>query len=265
MKKIISSIALMSVVAVSNAQTTALDFNRMDCNGNMRHLFTDLDSGKVVILEYFMGPNCTACEDAAKEIEGLKNSLLTKYPGKIMSYAMGFQNSYSCATIKTWVSNLGISAIPMDSAATQVAYYGGFAMPTIAVVAGTGHKILYMANASNAGYSKGDTSKIRTEINKFLNPTGITGKESKLANVSIFPNPVSDFLNIEFYVKETTDITIQIVDITGSIEWEEVNNKVPIGDFRKRIPISQFVPGSYISNVKENNNITSRHTIIVTK
>src|SRR5574338_191452 len=109
-------ICIVASVSIATGQTTAMDFNRMDCNGTMRELFKDLDSGKVVILEYFMGPNCTACEDAAKEIEGLKTKFLAKYPGKVMSYAMGFQNSYSCSTIKSWVSNLGISAIPMDSA-----------------------------------------------------------------------------------------------------------------------------------------------------
>ncbi|MBN8669991.1 MAG: T9SS type A sorting domain-containing protein [Chitinophagales bacterium] len=266
MKKIILILAcVIASAGMVTGQTTAMDFNRMDCNGNMRELFKDLDSGKVVILEYFMGPNCTACEDAAKEIEALKSKFLAKYPGKVMTYAMGFQNSYSCITIKSWVSNLGISAIPMDSAATQVAYYGGFAMPTIAVVAGTGHKILYSANANNGGYMNGDTSKISTEMNKFFNPTGIKGVASLLSAVKVFPNPSSYMVNIEFDVKQRTDITLQLVDAAGKIVWKEVNANVASGTFRKVLLTTEFVPGVYSFNIIENNNTTTNKINIAGK
>jgi thiol-disulfide isomerase/thioredoxin len=258
MKKVFLFVALMiAIPAIINAQTTAMDFNRMDCNGNTHHLFADLDSGKVVILEYFMGPNCSSCEDAAKEIDAMKTKFLAKYPGKVMSYAMGFQNSYSCSIITTWVSNLGVSAIPMDSGALQVAYYGGFAMPTIAVVAGSDHKIIYTANANNGGYTNGDTSKMSVEMNKFFNPTGVKNVQTSLTAINIFPNPSSNLLNIEFDVKENANVNIKIVDIMGKVVKDVLNENIPKGHFIKTLQTNDIVQGFYMVNISVDGVITS--------
>ena len=248
---------------VSEAQTTAMDFNRMDCNGNMRHLFTDLDSGKVVILEYFMGPNCTSCMDAAKEIEAMKAKFLATHPGKVMTYAMGFQNSYSCATITAWVTSQSLSAIPMDSAALQVAYYGGFSMPTIVVVAGTSHNIIYTANPNNGGYANGDTSKMSIEINKFFNPTNVKNIPASIGSVNIYPNPANGSLHVQFDVKQPTAVSIRIIDVTGKVVADAVNENVSKGNFTKAISTSDLAQGVYMLSVSANGHTSYNRISIV--
>ena len=145
------------------AQTTAMDFNRMDCNGNHHHLFAELDSNHVAILEFFMN-NCNSCIVAGNKIKNMKTPLDAEFPNQIHSYSFAYTNSYSCATVADWVSNNGFATVPMDSGATQVAYYGGFGMPTVVVVGGTNDDVLF----STVGLSTSDTTAMASAIRDFF-------------------------------------------------------------------------------------------------
>ncbi|MBS1773159.1 MAG: T9SS type A sorting domain-containing protein [Bacteroidetes bacterium] len=263
MKKILNLLTFSIWVSAACAQTTAMDFNRQDCNGTTRHLFTDLDSGKVVILEFFMGPNCQSCMDAATEIESLKAKLLIANPGKVMTYAIGFQNSYTCLTVTNWVSSQSLSAIPMDSGATQVAYYGGFSMPTIVAVAGTDHKIIYTANPNNGGYTNGDTSKIHTSVNNFFNPTGIGRNQSVVNDVAIYPNPASETITVKMGVTAQTETTIQVLNYIGQVVKHTENEQVNNGIVTKTIAVADLPSGSYLLCVHINGNTVVKSFNIV--
>jgi hypothetical protein len=145
----------------------------------------------------------------------------------------------------------------MDSGALQVAYYGGFAMPTIAVVAGSDHKIIYTANANNGGYTNGDTSKMSVEMNKFFNPTGVKNVQTSLTAINIFPNPSSNLLNIEFDVKENANVNIKIVDIMGKVVKDVLNENIPKGHFIKTLQTNDIVQGFYMVNISVDGVITS--------
>ena len=56
----------------SNAQTV-MQLDRMDCNGMKHDLFSDLDSGKAVVLFFWM-PNCSSCPPPAKKILAMMNN-----------------------------------------------------------------------------------------------------------------------------------------------------------------------------------------------
>ncbi len=263
MKKVLTVLTLLLAAHISQAQTTGMDFNRMDCNGTNRHLFADLDSGKVVILEFFMGPNCNSCMVAASEIEGMKTQLLAAHPGKVMTYAMGYQNSYSCATITNWVTSQSLTAIPMDSAATQVAYYGGFSMPTIVVLAGTNHNIIYTANPNNGGYTPGDTSTMSTNIKNFFNPTGVQNVGSSVSAVNVYPNPAKDVVSLSLNVTEQTDLTVQLVCLSGQVISNIVNEKVKTGVFNTTFSTANIASGIYMIRIVANGNTTFEKLNIV--
>lgn len=94
MKKLLVLAATMVAgISAATAQTTAMNFTQTDCSGTSHTLFTDLNAGKVVIMEWYMGPSCQPCKTAAQQIEGLKSSLLQSYPCKVMTYTWGFQDS----------------------------------------------------------------------------------------------------------------------------------------------------------------------------
>ena len=65
----------------ATSQTTAMDFTLNDCNGTPQHLFTDLDAGQAVIIEYFM-TSCGSCVVAGDALEDMKTNLLAEFPNQ---------------------------------------------------------------------------------------------------------------------------------------------------------------------------------------
>jgi hypothetical protein len=109
-------------------------------------LFSELDANKVVVMEFIM--TCNSCIIAGHELEEMIASLEAEYPGQTLFYQFAFTNSYTCSTMQSFKSNNGFSSAVFDSGAAMVAYYGGFGMPTVAVVAGSNHSVL----SANVGF-----------------------------------------------------------------------------------------------------------------
>ena len=85
MKRLAIFVGLLLSIVVSKAQTTALDFNRIDCNGNSHHLYSELDSNNVVILEFIMLA-CNTCNDAGQDLTEMHSKLDIQFPGKVRFY-----------------------------------------------------------------------------------------------------------------------------------------------------------------------------------
>ena len=234
----------------------------MDCGSTSHNLFTDLDGGNVVIMEWYMGPSCQPCKDAAKEIEALKANMLASYPGKIISYTWGFQDSYTCAATESWLFDVGSSAIGMDTGAALVAYYGGFAMPTIVVAGGTDHKILWSANPNNGGYSNGDTSKIRAAINGFYSPTAVSNVASNISAATVFPSPTQGNATIQVQLKATSTIQTQILNITGQVVMQFPAEKAN-GIYTKVITTDNLAAGMYTVRIVADGEIVSRKLSVI--
>ncbi|MCG3165033.1 MAG: hypothetical protein POELPBGB_00793 [Bacteroidia bacterium] len=253
------SIALFFTTANSNAQTTAMDFNRMDCNGNMQHLFADLDAGNAVIIEFFM-QNCGACPVAGQKLEALKADLLAQFPGKVKSYAIGYVNSYTCSSVANWVTNNGFTAIPIDSGATQVAYYGGMGMPTIVVLGGgTSHLVL---GSPYLGLSTSDTTTIGNDIRDFLGATAIN--ETVFTSFNLFPNPANDMLTLSFDMKESGNLNIEIFDMLGKKVSTLMNDNVSAQKFKRSFSTASLAAGNYVLQLSINGNSVN-HKLNITR
>lgn len=254
-------IALMTIFSFSSsAQTTAMDFNRKDCDGNMQNLFSDLNSGKAVILEYFM-LSCAPCPAAGTVLEAMKANLLSQYPGQIKFYMIAYTNSYSCAQTKNFVTSNGFSAIPMDSGAVQVAYYGGMGMPTIVIAGGATHQLL---GSPYQGFTPSDTTTMAADIRTFLNSqVGIKENVNKISDLSVFPNPSSSELNVKLVLKETSSIVIDVLDITGRTVANLFSDKVPAGNFSKTFNTQTLPAGNYMLKIMANGSVTNQKLSIV--
>jgi len=260
-----SILCLAALFGDSFAQTTPMDFNRKDCNGIQRHLFGDLAAGNAVIIEYFM-INCAPCPAAGLKLESMKSNLLAQYPGKIISYAIAFNNTYSQATVNNWVTSNGFSAIPMDSGATQVAYYGGMGMPTIVILAGkTTHSVL---GSPYIGFNTNDTTIMAADIRTYLNSlntgttVGISTNASKIDGLSVYPNPANSDIVISFSLKQSADVIITVYDLNGKlvkrVETAQVN-----GTYKKTISLSEISSGTYLVKVSANNQTVSQKITVV--
>ena len=65
------------ILNISNAQISnpAMQFSGLDCNGNSMDLYADLDSGKAVILHFFM-PGCGSCIPVAQKCKQWPKQLI---------------------------------------------------------------------------------------------------------------------------------------------------------------------------------------------
>src|SRR5262249_20080836 len=129
-------LVLIAGIKISIAQTP-LQISGNDCNGNPHDLFAQLDAGKAAVLFFFMY-NCGACPPPAAAVQATMNNINNSYPGMVTGYALPYTNSTTCTEVLDWCSLYGHQFVPYDSGSYQVAYYGGFGMPTVVVVGGSG-------------------------------------------------------------------------------------------------------------------------------
>jgi len=246
--KTICTLLLASILGLTVAKaqvTTAMDFKMNDCNGNMHHLFSQLDSGNVAIMEFFM-LSCTPCIVAGDALEGMLLPLRTKYGNKIRYYQFGFTNSYTCAQITNWVNTHSYTSVPIDSGGVQVAYYGGMGMPTIAVVAGKDHKVLWLTD-QNIAFHPSDTTAISNVISHFLDSTfaGIQTIAGGISNISTYPNPASDKLTVSLTAEKSGLLDLSLLSIEGKKIAEFLNEKVSAGSWNKTFSLPELESGLY--------------------
>ncbi len=242
-KSILSTFILAGCFSFSKAQT-ALPLSGLDCNGVSHDLYADLDSGKAVILHFFMA-SCASCPPPAQKIQAMANHILATYPGMITAYAMPFNNSVSCPTTASWVSSNRLSLYaPYDSGAAQVAHYGGFGMPTVVLLGGADHHVMF----STLSFSTSDTTIMRDSILRLLNPaapTLINELPSSVSSFSVFPNPANDNVSIKLDMKETSNVSIDILDFSGK-KVMTIMDERQNGMLSKQINTSTLSNGNYI-------------------
>jgi hypothetical protein len=221
MKSIVTSIALMSVFAVSNAQTNATNFTATDCSSTSHALFTELNSGKVIVLTWIMP--CASCVNGAKAASTAVQSFATSNPGKVMAYLSDDMGDQTCSDLSTWMTSnsVGTNFTVFGNAGNTIneANYGGSGMPHVVVMGGTDHKIYYNQKGSAV-----TASGITTAVNSALASTGVSTITNQI-HFSISPNPVTDKLSLN-YAKAIEKVSIS--SLTGQIVKEEVytNGKV---------------------------------------
>lgn len=232
----------MNQIAVSQTPTTAYDFTMDDCNGNMHHLFGELDSGNVVVMEFFM-LSCTPCETAGSALDAMMVPLKKKYGNKVRFYPMGFVKSYKCPEIKNWITKNGLAtAVPFDSGDVQVAYYGGMGMPTIAVAAGKDHKVLFTSTDFKPA---ADTATIASSIHDFFGTSGIFSPTSNITSVSVFPNPAKDQLTLILNLKKADVLHLTLINIEGQQLADISSENLKPGNWERTIQLPALKNGIY--------------------
>ena len=232
--------SLMLITSASNAQTTAMDFTKNDCNGISHHLFSELDSGNVVIMEFVM--TCNSCIAAGHAIEAMMTDLEMQYPGKVRLYQIAYTNSYTCTTMDGFKNTNGFSSTVFDQGASLVAYYGGFGMPTVAIAAGANHDILL----SNVGFGPSDTTQAGIAIRTFMTTLSSNEMPASVASFTSFPNPSNDFVTVQLNLKMNASVKVQIVDLSGKLVKEYFSEDASSGMLEKKVDVSSIAPGYYM-------------------
>lgn len=259
-KSIYFFFAFLMACSFSNAQqTTAMDFTMDDCNGNMHNLFTTLDSNEVVVMEYFM--TCSSCIDAGHKIESMLVPLHAQFPGKINWYQFAYVNSYDCITVNDFVTTNGFTSVAFDSGEFMVAYYGGFGMPTVVVVAGPNHDVLF----TDIGFSTGDTTIMANAIRTFYGVgNAVSSIHENENSFSVFPNPANDEINIQLALSQNSLVQMQLIDLAGRVVAEIYNASSTEKILQQQFTVADLSNGTYLLKAMVNGQ-TSFHKINVLK
>lgn len=249
MKKILFTAAAIffTLISGTKAQKTAMDFTQAECEGNEHHLFSELDAGNVIILEFVM-LNCAPCIVATNALEDLTGPYELTNPGRVRIWSFAFLNSYTCDQILAWKSNNEFSHPVFNNGEEQVSYYGGMGMPTIVVVGTNEHNVFY----KSIGYTPSIDDLIREAIDSALlyNPTGVDEKISS-SEFRVYPTLFSDQLYVETS-KEFTGAEIIIFDAFGR---QVLIFHVPESG-RVSIPAAGLSKGLYIARLKNGTGIS---------
>jgi hypothetical protein len=210
MKKYILFSLAVFIYSLGFSQTSATNFNCTDCNTITHNLFTELNSGKIVVLVWVMP--CSSCIAPSRTAYDAVQTYTTSNPGRVVFYLVDDYANTTCATLTSWSNtNAMPNAIKFSNAVINPANYGNVGMPKIIVVGGSTHTIFYNEDNGN------NLSGIKPAINLALAATGINENNNIVSTLNIFPNSERRNATILYYLNKTAAINIEVLDITGKI------------------------------------------------
>lgn len=191
---------------------TATNFTCNDCSGTEHTLFTELDSGKVIVICWVMP--CGSCVTPALNAYNIVSSFQTTHPGKVYYYlADDFANT-NCATLDNWATSNGIAesafSFRFSDTVINMAHYGTFGMPKIVVLAGTSHSIFYNENdvLNQVAYTDA--------INQAIAATGINENQNINGN-NILISCTSSVLNFKINSATAKFCEVNVFDAGGRL------------------------------------------------
>lgn len=230
---IIICINLLFIDNRVNAQTIAPDFTSDDCNTATHNLYSQLNVGKVVVIEWVMP--CLACIGGATAAYNAVQSFAISHPGMVVNYMVDDLGNSSCSTLSNWATANGMDVTKMtifkNSPITiDQGDYGGNGMPHVVVIAPNKSVLLNKFNEDTY-----DMAAITNAINEALSPSGI--ENQKKESVQIYPNPCTSFLTIKS--EELIDQVV-IKNLEGKIMISIENPSA------KQINVRELASGNYI-------------------
>jgi plastocyanin len=98
-----------------------------------------------------------------------------------------------------------------------------------------------------------------------LGPTGIAStKTSEGATIKAYPNPASQFINVDFFVPESNRIRIDLIDITGKVVGNLLEANYNQGNYKISVPLNDYSGGRYFVRYT-NGNEYSVYPVIIEK
>ena len=222
-------------------QLSAMDFEQEECGGGIHHLFSELDAGNVIILDFVM-LNCAPCIIATDALQALAGPYEVSHPGRVHIYSFGFLNSYSCDQILGWKNANEYTHPVFSNGEEQVNYYGGMGMPTIVIVGNNEHEIFF----KSIGYTPALDDKIKEALDSALvyNPTGVD-ENNPASGFRIYPTLFTDRLTVET-VEEISSSKIILYDVFGK---QVMVGAIPANGLVS-LQVSDLPKGLYIARLK---------------
>ena len=103
--------------------------------------------------------------------------------------------------------------------------------------------------ANNNAATSGDFWNIGTTT-LALSGVGIAENTISNFNLSVFPNPASDNMNVKFILKETSSVSVDLFNINGNKVANLISENGMKGDINKIFNVSSYSKGIYFLQIK---------------
>lgn len=133
----------------------------------------------------------------------------------------------------------------------------------VAPATGTGDVVFYGGfNSNQDGHKGGDVTHLSTLRVKETGTVSVANLTNNLNLVSVYPNPVTSFLNISFDLNKSASTKIEIIDLSGKQVAEIINENLK-GMVSKQINTDDFTSGIYFVKIQtENETITKKISVM---
>ena len=237
---------VLSCTANGQAPSEATDFTLTDCDGIEHHLFSKLEEGNVIVVEFEMG--CTPCVGGRKALAKIQQQFEATHPGKLQIYTMGFSANMKCNTVQSWMTqNNFLGPAFAGDANVITGYNADEGMPTIVVLGGSDHKILYWRGA----FSNKDTVAIKAAIGQILTSASV-GKDAAAKGLKVYPNPSKAHATLDLILTEQSNIDVALYNAVGVKVQSVYQGVLAKGEQRLDVLTNKLLNGTYYIHVTRN-------------
>lgn len=240
MKTLLIAAALM-VTAVSNAQT-ATNFTCNDCQGNPHDLFTELDTGCVVVIDWVMP--CATCVGPSLTAYNIVQSYATSHPGRVKFYMVDDYANTTCTSLTNWAnSNNMPGTTTFSNSSIDMLDYGTAGMPKIVVLGGLTHTVYYNSNGT------GNATQLQNAIDSALAETGVQENSAEFNTLTAWSDVAGQKLTLNFSAVRPGNALIDIYSPDGKQVRASESHAVISGTNLVEVNTAGLPAGVYIMNV----------------
>lgn len=118
-------------------------------------------------------------------------------------------------------------------------------------------------NAIEVGLNDTKSSEVIPSV--YVPSTGIAEVQSNISQVSVYPNPTTDVLNIAYTVNNNTNVSFEVSSLIGETLTSFAPSAKANGAYRTQLNTSNFANGVYFVNVIENGKTVNTQKFVVNK
>lgn len=237
MKKLFTAFCIAATV-YAGAQTTATNFTCNDCQGNPHDLFTELDTGCVVVIDWVMP--CNTCIPPSITAYNIVQSYQSTYPGRVKFYVVDDVANTTCVSLTNWtVTNNMPGTTTFSNSSISMSDYGSAGMPKIVVLGGVHHKVYYNQNGA------GNSTLLQEAIDSALGETGFHENGVTTNALKAYPVPASNSLSLNFTSDVSGYATVNIYNVDGKQIYPTEQQAVAQGNNILEISTAELAAGMY--------------------
>jgi hypothetical protein len=129
-------------------------------------------------------------------------------------------------------------------------------MPTVVLLGGANHRVMF----STLSFSTSDTTIMRDSILRLMGaiPNGINDVVNPLAKFNVYPNPANSAATISISLNQSSNVAINLFDVTGKQVAEIMNENNATGKINKTFSTAALPNGIYVIRINANGKLSEQ-------